>query len=519
MNTDIQSCVARVLAERCETGNIEVKAASGGTPKVFDTLSSFSNQNDGGTILFGIDEAKDYAITGVPDVQKLQKDVVNQCNEMLPTIRPVFETMRVEGKVVVSAYIAGRPVHERPVYRASAGMARGSFVRVGDADIRMTDGELYELEAFKNRYRDDVSVSPLATGDMLDEDAVAAFMVAARDRRPRFAGQGRDKALELLGIEREGRPTLAGLMVLGRYPQQVYPNCCVTAIAVAGTTLEQTDGRGRFLDNKYLEGPIDAMVEDAVAFVMRNTRTRSAVEGVRRVDVPEYPEVAVREIVANALMHRDYGPYSIATPVRLVVYADRVECWNPGGLFGGQEVADLGSVAGLTRNPTLVSLLELTGVAENRHSGICAIRSSVAAAGLPEPQFQSARGSFTATLCGWGDAALGAPVHAPVQVQADVCAWMASEPCTEKTAAEKTAAAHEDARGDLLAYCSIPRSREEIASFLGVQLATASRGHIAPLVERGELRMTMPEKPRSKFQRFYHPDKGESDAHGEKGRR
>ena len=85
----------------------------------------------------------------------------------------------------------------------------------------------------------------------------------------------------------------------------------------------------------------------------------------------------MREIVANALMHRGYGPHAIGTPVRLVVLADRVECWNPGGIFGGLAVDDLGRSGFLTRNPTLVSLLEIAGVAENRHSGVPAVREAM----------------------------------------------------------------------------------------------------------------------------------------------
>lgn len=104
-------------------------------------------------------------------------------------------------------------------------------------------------------------------------------------------------------------------MCLGDYPQQVYPNLCMTAVAVAGTEITQAEDGTRFLDSKRLEGTVDQIIEDAMAFVRRNTRTKVVVEEGRRRDIPEYPENAVREVVTNSLMHRDYGPYSDGTPL------------------------------------------------------------------------------------------------------------------------------------------------------------------------------------------------------------
>ena len=67
---------------KCETQNLELKSAEQGYPKrLYDSLSSFSNQDDGGIIVFGIDERDDYAVTGVYDSQDLQKRVTEQCKQ------------------------------------------------------------------------------------------------------------------------------------------------------------------------------------------------------------------------------------------------------------------------------------------------------------------------------------------------------------------------------------------------------------------------------------------------------
>ena len=86
---------------------------------------------------------------------------------------------------------------------------------------------------------------------------------------------------------------------------------------------------------------IAEMLEGALGFVARNGKTRVVIRDGKRIDIPEYPETAVREIITNALMHRDYGPYCNGTPIRLVMFSDRLECWNPGGVYGGQSINDL----------------------------------------------------------------------------------------------------------------------------------------------------------------------------------
>lgn len=145
----------------------------------------------------------------------------------------------------------------------------------------MTPMELYEIEAFRNAVRDDRSVPDKSRPSMLDSDLVADFVRLAKDNRPKLRNRSDEEVLELTGATLEGRPTLAGLMVLSDYPQQEYPNLGIIAIAVAGETIGQDEQGNSFLDNKHLEGPIAEMVDDAMAFVRRNTRTRTVVSEVR----------------------------------------------------------------------------------------------------------------------------------------------------------------------------------------------------------------------------------------------
>lgn len=122
----------------CEGQSIEAKAADQGPPKVYDWLSSFPNQNDGGIIVFGLGESLGFEVVGVHDAQELEKAVTAQGKEMYPEVRSVYSESLIDGKTVGSAYINGRPMGERPVYRKTAGIRTGSYTRIGDADARVT---------------------------------------------------------------------------------------------------------------------------------------------------------------------------------------------------------------------------------------------------------------------------------------------------------------------------------------------------------------------------------------------
>ena len=190
-----------------------------------------------------------------------------------------------------------------------------------------------------------------------------------------------------------------------------------------------------------------------------------------REPVPEHPATTGRETDTNPPMPRDYGPYSNGTPVRVVIYSDRIECSNPGGIYGGQSIEDLGRANIQTRNPALVSLLEIQGVAENRHSGIPVIRDEMKKAGLRPPIFRDERGSFSVTLYNEPLASQNRPQSLSEEV--------------------------------ILDFCSAPRSRQEIAERFGVTTAYVARVYLNPLVQRGLLALTIPDKPQSKNQRFY----------------
>ncbi len=465
---------------KCETQTLEIKSAHSGCPKrLFDTLSSFANQDEGGTIVFGIDESDGYRETGVYDPQDIQKKINEQCLQMEPVVRPLLTVIEKEGKFFVSAEIPGIDISERPCYYRGKGQAKGSYVRIGDSDEPMTDYEIHSYEAFRRKYRDDIRDVPRVNFTTLNRKSLDDYTERLKSGKPHLANIEERDICELMSITKGGQVTLAAEMLFGLYPQAYFPQLCITAVAVPGNELGDTGSDGeRFYDNRRIEGTIPEMLNEAIAFVKRNMKNSTIIdpETGKREDVSEYPITAVREAILNALIHRDYSLHTEGMPICIRMFDNRLEIENPGGLYGRIKIDQLGKVQPDTRNPVLAAALEVLGVTENRYSGIPTIRKEMKKYGLPEPRFADRRGEFSVTFYKEHEY----PDVASPDVEDD------------------------DVMSDVVAFCRTPRSRAEIAEHLDLSsVSYAIKTYVTPLVREGRIKMTIPETPKSPKQLFY----------------
>lgn len=323
-----------IIRINAETQTTEVKAAHVDCPKrLYDTLSSFSNQDGGGVILFGLDETKNFEPVGVYDLQDLQKKVTEQCKQMVPPIRAVFTVAEIDGKSICSAEIPSMDLTERPCYYSGAGRVKGSFVRVGDADLAMTDYEIYSYEAFRKHVHDDERPVERAKMSLLDMDEIQSYVQRMKEERPGFSRLDREQVYEMLAITRDGAPTLAAVLNFAVYPQGYFQQLAITAVVVPGKEIGDVgEDAARFLDNKRIEGTLPEMLSGALSFCKRNMRSRTIIDPNtgERMDKSEYPIEAIREAVLNALIHRDYSHYTEGTPIQINFFTDRLEIHSPG---------------------------------------------------------------------------------------------------------------------------------------------------------------------------------------------
>lgn len=462
---------------KCETSTLELKSAEQGYPKhLYDSLSSFSNQDDGGIIIFGVDEKQNYKEVGVYDPQDIQKKINEQCLQMEPIVRPLLTVAEKDNKFFVSAEIPGADITDRPVFYQGKGRLKGSYTRVGDSDEPMTEYEIYSYEAYRKKYQDDIRVIERVTFASLKQDLLAEYVELLKKGKPRLSAISDDAIYELMSIKRDDAITLSTVLNFSPYPQAYFPQLCIIATVVPGNEVGTIGEQGeRFSDNQRIEGNISEMLDGALKFVSRNMRTKTIInpQTGKREDRTDYPIPAIREAILNALVHRDYSIHTEGMPIQLIMFEDRIEIRNPGGIYGRIKIDQLGKVQPDTRNPVIASVLEVLKITENRYSGIPTIKRSMQEYNLRQPEFLDERGSFIVKLYKYGtdNNALS----------------------TEKI---------ED--NELILFCKTPRTRKEICDYLGLNSVTyAIQTHVMPLVEKGIIKMSIPDKPKSPKQLFY----------------
>lgn len=462
---------------KCETSTLEIKSAEQGYPqRLYDTLSSFSNQDDGGIIIFGVDEKHGYQEVGVYDPQDIQKKINEQCLQMEPVVRPLLTVLEKNNKFFVSAEIPSADITDRPVFYQGKGRMKGSYTRVGDSDEPMTEYEVYSYEAYRKKYQDDIRTIDRVSFAALDQKLLEQYIELLKKGKPRLAASPDEEIYELMSIKRDDRITLSAVMNFCPYPQAYFPQLCIIATVVPGTEVGTIGDQGeRFTDNQRIEGNISDMLDGAMQFVNRNMRIKTIINPHtgKREDRPDYPITAVREAVLNALVHRDYSIHTEGMPIQLIMYEDRMEIRNPGGIYGRIKIDQLGKVQPDTRNPVIASELEVLKVTENRYSGIPTIRRMMQEYDLQQPEFLDERGSFIVKLY--------------------------------KSVIEQKADEMEEVDNrELILFCKTPRTRKEICDYLGLNSVTyAIQTRVMPLVEKGIIKMSIPEKPKSPKQLFY----------------
>ena len=302
-----------------------------------------------------------------------------------------------------------------------------------------------------------------------------------------------DTLVNIEAAERDGDRLLfrnAGVLFFARNVRRFFPEAYVTCLLGRGTD------KVHILDRKDFAGGIVADIEDAMRFIERNTRTAYRIEGLRRENVPEYPMNALREAITNAVMHRDW--FYNGANVFVELYADRIEVISPGSLPPGLTVAELGRRS-VRRNPLISDLLHRIEFIEKAGTGIRRIREEARARRCPEPTFE-ANSFVTVTF------RPDPEVRAPTGV---VMPQETHQTPSRATNGEVTEDVTGDVTGDVAAVVRLLRAmagdvtRQHLQEALGLKHEDHFRSaYLQPALRAGLVEMTIPDKPRSRSQRY-----------------
>ena len=393
MAFDIGSILTRLRMLGSDDASVETKRAVGGLPDSYPaSVCAFANRPGGGLVLLGIDEALGFRPVSV-DAHGLARRSADVARQRLdPPPRLEISVVPVERHMVVAVDVAELPPGTKPC-RIRSGAEQGVWIRAFDGDYRASDLEAQALYASRVAPHDDRAPVPDATRADLDPDDVTAF-INARRRAARAGSRLRtmtdDEVLHTTSVLVDNQPTIAALLLLGTHPQRLFPGLHIRAVV---SPTGGSDGGLRAGDAPRIDGPIPDMIAATVDWVHQTSGVAIRDLGAGRVvDEPHWPLDAVRELVANALLHRDLS-WSVNEPVTLTVTPTRLVIRNPGGLYG-ITVDELGR-PGITpaRNATLiaiashVTLPDGSRTVEQLASGIPTIRAALEQRRYPPPRF------------------------------------------------------------------------------------------------------------------------------------
>lgn len=398
--------LAETLAELRAFGDdttlVECKTAAGGVPdNIGETLCAFANMPQAGTIILGVSERKGFEVTGVENPAEMEKAIASlNRNTVSPAPQLTFSHHIIDGKHVVVVEIAPLMPSEKPAF-----FRNKAYLRQADGDYEMNsnDQKMLELSALTEHQQPhfDFQTVPGTDTGVLDPEILKQYITSVRQSRSRVARIEDDaQLLQVTKVtDNRGNIRLGGLYGLGYLPQSVEPALGAT-VAVR---LSRGDGIGRHKNLKEIEGPLPVMLVEVMDWIRQNSDTVSRyTEDGHLVDEPEFPPTAIREVLANALVHRDLGPsLDVGKKVEIRITEKMLVVVSPGGLRG-LSASQLESPE-LTKAPVNKRLYEISRYLrtadgerfiEGEGGGIQEILTATREARLPKPRFIDSGVSF-----------------------------------------------------------------------------------------------------------------------------
>jgi len=332
-----------------ESENLEFKREV--TDSLIKEIIAFLNTN-GGTIMIGYND--DGSIYGL---ENARNDLDRISNKIYDNIEPNVSFLvssrieRIEEKdVIILEVLKGV---NKPYYIKSKGMIpNGVFIRLG-AVVKMATSELIRemiIESSNITFEKNISTNQ----DLTFLYATKAF----KEKGLNFTVREQKN----LGIINENdKYTNLGLLLSDQSPYTVK------------MAIYEDNNKQEFIDTKEASGSVLEVLDEVLTYLKLNNKKSSKIKGIRRIDCYDYPLNSLREVLLNAVGHRDY---TIPGSILIHIYKDKMEFLSLGGLAGGLTIEDIKLGSSSSRNPKLINIFHHLGLVEAYGSGIPRIFSS-----------------------------------------------------------------------------------------------------------------------------------------------
>ncbi len=367
-----------------ESDRVERKASAADKDRLREAICAFANdlpdQRRPGVLFIGVNDDGTPANLAITDNLLLTLSNLRYDGNMLPIPSISVQKRTLLGSTVV--VIVVQPSDDTPVRFNGR-----TWIRIGPRRGLANRDEERRLSE-KRRYRDlPHDLRPIKTSTIADLDlrlfqttylpaAVAPDVLAMNQRSVE------EQLRATRFIDPDGTPTVVGLLTIGARPRDFLPGAYVQFLRLDGTDLTAP-----VKDQKEISGPlIDVMQRLDDLFKINITVAADLTSRATETQFPDYPIAALRQLAANAVMHRSYEVTN--APVRVYWFSDRIEISNPGGPFGQVTRESFGrpGVADY-RNPHIAEVMKTLGYVQRFGVGIPLARSELSRNGNPPPEF------------------------------------------------------------------------------------------------------------------------------------
>lgn len=348
---------------------------------VGETICAFANTY-GGIIVFGINAEK-RELKGLinPDEESQRlRQILEQCK---PNPKPEQEFVRHEGKTFIVLRLEPFAYSQNPCF-----FSKRCFVRQGTTNLELSGEELIEFLKKRTLLNFEESKSKAFLHD-LDFNKVNQFLKKRGINTDDLKEEDYKRILAGLNAANYNGGFFlknVALFFFAKEPQKFFPNLEVRIVKYAGTEQEL----GSIKLDKRFYGTIPELIDKSFHAVLENTGRTFTIAGPERREIPEYPAESLRELITNALGHRDYFE---SKEVLIEIFEDHLQITNPGGLLAGQNIKNFYRTP-KHRNPITYRLLHDLGLGEGLGLGIRLIRRQFREAQLPDPEFYEIGNAF-----------------------------------------------------------------------------------------------------------------------------
>ncbi len=339
-----------------------------------NTISAFANTY-GGILIFGVDSrTKEPMGVSDPDKESLRlRGILDNCKPK-PNTEQHF--IRHEGRTVIALTIEAFPYSQNPCFYGDF-----CYLRQGTTNVKMRGDELIEFLKKRNIHNYEEFKADATMNDL----DIGKINVILEKRKIDASGfKEEDYRRTLIGLKVAGDHNLfflknVALFFFAKEPQRFFMNFVVRIVRYSGR--EKEIASLKF--DKSIEGTLPELVDKSLNTVLEQVGSSFIIRRLEREEIPEYPIKSVRELITNAVGHRDYTD---SNDILIEIFEDRMQITNPGALLAGQTIKDFDKTP-QHRNQITYSLLREFGFGEGLGTGIRMIRNQFREANLPDPEF------------------------------------------------------------------------------------------------------------------------------------